>query len=210
MTKVAIVDYGLANIRSVVNAISCFDADVTVAESGVALAEADRIVLPGVGSFDVGMRGLRTRGHDEALEKRVLRDGTPFLGICLGLQFLMESSEEGREAGLRWFPGKVKRFPAGPNKPKTPHMGWDTVTLRNGADDRLFHDLVPPYDFYFVHSYYVAEEGPAGEAATGIGEHGIRFVAALERGNVCAVQFHPEKSQLAGMKMLEAFVKGPW
>lgn len=210
MTKVAIVDYGLANIRSVVNAISCFDADVIVAETGVALADADRIVLPGVGSFDAGMRGLRTRGHDVALTHRVLRDGTPFLGVCLGLQFLMEGSEEGRESGLGWFDGKVARFPSGPDKPKIPHMGWDTVTRRDGPNNRLFRDLVPPYEFYFVHSYYVADEGSAGGAATSLCAHGIEFVAALERDNICAVQFHPEKSQLAGMKMLEAFVKGPW
>jgi glutamine amidotransferase len=94
-------------------------------------------------------------------------------------------------------------------KPKVPHMGWDTVRRREGVGDELFGDLVPPFDFYFVHSYYVADEGPAGAAATATCEHGLKFVAALERDNIFAVQFHPEKSQLAGMKMLEAFVKGP-
>ncbi len=208
MTTVSVVDYGLANIRSVVNALSCFEVDVEIAESGAALADADRIVLPGVGSFDAGMRGLRERGHEEALERRVVEDGTPFLGVCLGLQFLFEASEEGNETGLGWIAGTVTRFPDGEGKPKVPHMGWDSVTP--ARENILMRELEPPVDFYFVHSFYAPDDGAAGEIATGYCDHGMRFVAALERDNICAVQFHPEKSQLAGMKLLETFIRGPW
>lgn len=208
MTTVSVVDYGLANIRSVVNALACFEVDVEIAETGEALAQADRIVLPGVGSFDAGMRGLNERGHTDALHKSVVEGGTPFLGVCLGLQFLFAKSEEGSEAGLGWIDGTVTRFPDGADAPKVPHMGWDSV--EPARESRLMHALEPPVDFYFVHSFYVPDDGAAAESATGYCDHGRRFVAALERENICAVQFHPEKSQLAGMKLLETFVKGPW
>ena len=204
----AVVDYGLANIRSVVNALSCFDADVEVAETGDALARADRIVLPGVGSFDAGMQGLRARGHEAAMTRRVLEDGVPFLGICLGLQFLLDQSEEGSERGLGWFSGNVQRFPEGNGHPKVPHIGWDSV--EKAGEGRLLQALELPADFYFVHSYFVPRAEDAGRAATGVCGHGTPFVASLERDNISAVQFHPEKSQLAGMKLLETFVTGPW
>lgn len=202
MRRVAIVDYGLGNIRSVVNALSCFDIDVTVAERGSGLADADCVVLPGVGSFDAGMRGLRERGHDEALGRHVRDGGRHFLGICLGLQFLLAGSEEGSETGLGWIDGKVQQF-RGPDL-KVPHMGWAEIDVAAGS--RLFAALEPPLDFYFVHSYHVPAEGEAARHATATGSHGGPFVAAIERENICAVQFHPEKSQLAGMKLLETFL----
>src|SRR5208337_2837641 len=127
--RVAVIDYGLANIRSVVNALNCFEVDVTVMESGAGLADAGRIVLPGVGSFDAGMQGLRERGHVEALQRRVLDGGVPYLGICLGLQFLFEGSAEGSAVGLGWIKGRIERFPSGPNKPKVPHIGWNEVEI---------------------------------------------------------------------------------
>jgi len=208
MTKVAVIDYGLANIRSVVNALSCFEVEVEVAETGGALKEADRIVLPGVGSFDAGMRGLRERGHDDALERRVRRDGVPFLGICLGLQFLTEGSAEGSEAGLGWINGVCEKFPDGDGNPKVPHMGWDSIT--GSGSGVLLNEIELPADLYFVHSYFVPNSGEAADIATATCNHGLDFVAALESGNICAAQFHPEKSQLAGMKMLQNFVAAAW
>lgn len=201
-TSVSVVDYGLANIRSVVNALECFGVDVRVAETGADLAGADRIVLPGVGSFDAGMKGLRSRGHDEALERLVRDQGTPFLGICLGMQFLFEGSEEGAEPGLGWISGTVRRFSG--KGLKVPHMGWSEVDLPRPT--RLFAALAPPLDFYFVHSYYVPAEGRAAETSAALCDYGTAFAAALEDGPVHAVQFHPEKSQLAGMKLLETFL----
>lgn len=203
--RVAVVDYGLANIRSVVNALSCFDADVVVAETGSALGDADLIVLPGVGSFDAGMEGLVSRGHAEALERRVRDAGVPYLGICLGMHFLFERSEEGTRPGLGWLGGGVVRFPTGEGHPKVPHVGWSAVEVAPAS--RLMAGLGSPSDFYFVHGYHV----PLAHSATittGICDYGLRFCAALERDNVAAVQFHPEKSQLAGMKLLETFLRG--
>ena len=204
MKRVAVVDYGLANIRSVVNALECFDVAVTVAEEGAALHNADMIVLPGVGSFDAGMKALRERDHADALETHVRERNVPFLGICVGMQFLLEASDEGDEPGLGWIAGRVRRFPGGPGHPKVPHMGWSQVTVNDRS--RLFVGLTPPVDFYFLHSFYVPDEGPSNTLASAIGEHGIRFVAALEFENIFAVQFHPEKSQLAGIKVIETFL----
>ncbi|WP_029896958.1 imidazole glycerol phosphate synthase subunit HisH [Desulfohalovibrio reitneri] len=202
MQTIALVDYGLANIRSVYNALECFRVNIVIAENGQQLREADKIVLPGVGSFDAGMRGIRSRGHEEVLSELVLRGDTPFLGICLGLQFLFEGSEEGEAAGLGWLPGKCAKFPTGPSHPIVPHMGWNDIEPVNGG--RLLSELHPPLTFYFVHSYYAPANADVPLAATC--EHGLTFCAAVERDNIMATQFHPEKSQLAGLKLLETFL----
>jgi imidazole glycerol-phosphate synthase subunit HisH len=201
--RVAVVDYGLANIRSVVNALSCFDVDVTVIDAGAKLADAGRIVLPGVGSFDAGMRGLAEHGHIEALRSRVLDAGVPYLGICLGMQFLFDGSAEGSAAGLGWFTGRVERFSSGPGHPKVPHIGWNEVDI--SPTSTLMAGLESPTDFYFVHSYY-ASLAATETVTTGTCDYGVRFCAALECDNIAAVQFHPEKSQLGGMKLLETFL----
>jgi glutamine amidotransferase len=201
--RIAIINYGLANIQSVINALQCFTPDVFVAERGEELKQADKIVLPGVGHFDEGMRGLRANGHEEALNERVRRAGVPLLGICLGFQFLFAGSEEGGEPGLGWFADRIVRIPPREDI-KVPHMGWSEV--RSPRPSRLFDGINPPVEFYFVHSYCAANTGEAAAAATALCEHGITFVAALERDNVFAAQFHPEKSQLAGMKLLETFL----
>ena len=203
--RVGVIDYGLANIRSVVNALSCFDVDVAVAETGAGLADVGRIVLPGVGSFDAGMAGLVARGHAEALERRVREAGVPFLGICLGMQLLFSGSEEGSAAGLGWIGGTVVRFPSGEGHPKVPHVGWSAVEI--APSSALLAGLGSPTDFYFVHEFHAPLSDTAG-IATGICDYGVRFCAALETGNDAAVQFHPEKSQLAGMKLLETFLGG--
>src|SRR5262245_26341731 len=201
--RVAVIDYGLANIRSVVNALSCFEVDIRVVESGDGLADVGRIVLPGVGSYDAGMRGLTARGHADALQRRVRETGVPYLGICLGMQFLFEGSAEGSASGLGWLKGTIARFPSGPGQPKVPHVGWNEVEI--GPATRLMADLQSPTDFYFVHSYY-APLSETRDIATGICDHGVHFCAVLEQDNIAAVQFHPEKSQLGGMKLLETFL----
>lgn len=200
---VAVVDYGLANIQSVINAFECFTPNVRVAAHGEELDGADKIILPGVGHFDEGMRGLRSRGHVAALNTLVRQQGIPLLGICLGFQFLFEKSEEGRENGLGWIPGRITRMKEGPGV-KIPHMGWSEVECQKPS--RLFKDLNPPIEFYFVHSYCALKVGQAASHATALCTHGEPFIAALEWNNVFATQFHPEKSQLAGMKLLETFL----
>ncbi|MBL8806889.1 MAG: imidazole glycerol phosphate synthase subunit HisH [Rhodospirillales bacterium] len=204
MKKVAIVDYGLGNLRSAYNAFRCFDVDLNVIDAGDRLADAHAIVVPGVGSFDAGIRGLRARGHLEALQRRVVEGGVAFFGICLGMQFVFESSEEGSETGLGWMKGRVSRFPDGENFPKVPHIGWADVRVPRPT--RLFSGIESPSDFYFVHSYYVPLEMDGAAHAAGIAEYGFEFAAAVERDNICACQFHPEKSQLAGLKMIENFL----
>lgn len=199
----AVVDYGLANIQSVVNALECFTGDVRIASRGEQLEGVDKIVLPGVGHFDEGMRGMRARGHDIALDRLVRRQGVPLLGICLGFQFLFAGSEEGTEPGLGWVEGRVLRIAARPRL-KIPHMGWSEVECTRPA--RLFAQLKPPFEFYFVHSYCAENSGEAEAIATAVCDYGAPFVAALERDNLFATQFHPEKSQLAGMKLLETFL----
>jgi imidazole glycerol-phosphate synthase subunit HisH len=201
--RVAVVDYGLANIKSVVNALECFTADVRVASRAEELEGADKIVLPGVGHFDEGMRGLRARGHDKALDALVRTNGIPLLGICLGFQFLFCGSEEGSDRGLGWIDGRIERIAEQPNV-KVPHMGWSEVECPRPS--RLFAQLKPPVEFYFVHSYCAPSQGAAAECATALCTHGTRFVVALERNNIFATQFHPEKSQLAGMKLIDTFL----
>lgn len=202
--RVVIVDYGLANIQSVVNAVECFTPDVSVAVKGEDITRSDpsHIILPGVGSFDECMRGLNGRGHSDVLHKRVKEDGVPFLGICVGFQLVFESSDEGTEAGLGWIPGHITAFPKGDKA--VPHMGWNTV--HKHADSRLFAGLDEREDFYFVHSYY----GPLDQLdgwAPGTAHYITDFAASLERDNIAATQFHPEKSQLSGLKLLENFLK---
>ena len=202
MKSVAIVDYGLANIRSVVNAFSCFDADIKVAAHPDDLSDAAAIVLPGVGSFDAGMRGLHQRGHVEALDRHVRSGGRPFLGICLGMQFLLEGSEEGQEPGLGWLRGRCRRF-RGSNL-KVPHIGWNEVKVADAQS--LFRGMETALDFYFAHSYYAPAEDDLEHVGTASCDYGGTFVAALSSENIHAVQFHPEKSQLAGMKLIETFL----
>ena len=200
---VAVVDYGLANIQSVINALECFTPNVRVAASGADLAGADRIVLPGVGHFTRGMRGLRERGHEQALNALVRDGSVPLLGICLGFQFLFEGSEEGEERGLGWIEGRIVRLPEA-LRVKVPHVGWSDVTCAPGS--RLFAEIKPPIEFYFVHSYCAMNGGEAAACASALCSYGGTFVAALEKRNIYATQFHPEKSQLAGMKLIETFL----
>jgi glutamine amidotransferase len=185
-----------------VNALECFTPNIRIAETGDDLAGATRIVLPGVGHFDEGMKGLRSRGHVAALEARVLAAGVPLLGICLGLQFLFEGSDEGVEPGLGWVSGRIKRIEG--NSVKVPHMGWSEVTCPRPS--RLFAEIKAPIEFYFVHSFCATNSGEAAGLASATCAYGTEFVAAFERGNIFATQFHPEKSQLAGMKLLETFL----
>lgn len=204
MTSVSIVDYGLANLQSVINAFEYLGATVTLASDGAALDGAEKIVLPGVGSFAAGMRGLRERGQIAVLEELVLRQGRPYFGICLGMQFLLEGSEEGDEPGLGWVAGQVARFPDGPGREKVPHIGWNDVKMP--SDGKLFTGIEDATDFYFVHSYYVPERQSGDYGQVGLCHYGLPFVAAFERDNLFACQFHPEKSQLAGMKMIQNFL----
>ncbi len=203
MTKTALIDYGAGNLRSVENALHALGTTLEIVSSPEALATADRVVLPGVGSFGDCMAELGRRGLIEPL-REWLASGRPYLGICLGYQILFESSEEtpGIE-GLGAVSGKVVRFKKAPGI-KIPHMGWNAAVTSPG--EQGFWDGLgeTPY-FYYVHSYFPAPEGSSIVAATT--EHGGQlFAAAIERPNLLACQFHPEKSQDAGLRLIRNFL----
>lgn len=190
---IAVVDYGAGNLRSIGKALERLGAEVEVTEEPASVEAADAVVLPGVGAFDDGMRNLAgLRGS--ILE--VVDSGRPLLGICLGMQMLLDSSEEGDEEGLGLIPGRSVRFQKG----KVPHMGWNELT---GLSHKLFEGVEEGSRVYFVHSYY-AETGEEFVAAES--EYHVEFPAAVARGGVVGLQFHPEKSGEVGLRILKNFV----
>jgi len=205
---VAVVDYGMGNLRSVAKAIERVAPHLTVAVTSdpKAVARAGRVVFPGQGAMPDCMREMDARNLRGAVIEAA-RD-KPFLGICIGLQMLFESSEEGDVQGLGLFPGRVRRFPAEQmtdsqgGKLKVPHMGWNEVEQ---VQSHALWDGIPQGSrYYFVHSYYV--ESDARGLAAGMSVYGLPFTCAVARDNVFAVQFHPEKSQAAGLRLLSNFV----
>lgn len=197
---IAIVDYGCGNLGSVANMFKHIGVAATITSDPAVIATAERIVLPGVGAFDTGMRTLRESGLIEPMEARVLGDHVPLLGICLGMQLLTASSEEGVEPGLGWVHARTRRFP-GQKGLKIPHMGWNSVSVPSPSP--LTDGLPPESRFYFVHSYFVEVENPADSMLRC--HHGIDFDAGVHHGNIFGVQFHPEKSHRYGMAFLKRF-----
>ena len=208
--EIGIVDYGMGNLRSVGKALTTLGFPVRVSGDPSELSRCRGIVLPGVGAFRDCMENLGRQGLLPLL-KDVLQDGRPFLGICLGLQILFSESEEfGRHEGIGFLPGKVVRFPAGMNAPnaasgtaslKVPHMGWNRVAFT--MDHPVLRGVPSGSYFYFVHSYYVRPDDPSVVACTT--SYGLEFAAGVGKGKLLAVQFHPEKSQVAGLALLSNF-----
>jgi imidazole glycerol-phosphate synthase subunit HisH len=200
---IAIIDHGHANIRSVDNMLHHLGERPVIARTPSELRGCDKIILPGIGAFDAVRRRLAETGFDDAVNEFAIGAKKPVLGICVGMQMMTEGSTEGSEPGFGWFSGTCTRFaaPAGETL-RVPHMGWDAVE-RNPAS-HLFAKLDGEARFYFVHSYRLGETKPVDVAATS--DYGGRFVAALERDNIFAVQFHPEKSHRYGMALYQAFI----
>lgn len=196
--SIAVVDYGAGNLRSVVNALERVRVPVVVTNDATAIMAAAGVIVPGVGAAADTMRNLIA--HDlPAVLRAVIDRGTPFLGICMGLQALLTVSEEGGEhACLDVLAGRVRRLPDGL---KVPHMGWNQVWRR--AEHPLFAEIPDGAEFYFVHSYYVAPEDASVVLAET--EYGVRFPAVVARDNVVATQFHPEKSGRWGLRLLDNF-----
>lgn len=206
---IAIVDYGMGNLRSVQKALERIGAEVQVTSDPKVVAEAEKLCLPGVGAFRDSMRNLERQGLLEPL-LRSIEAGKPFLGICLGLQLLFEESDEfGACRGMGIIPGRVTRFPAEIRDPETgrplpiPHMGWNTVEIKK--ESPLFFGIEDGSYFYFVHSYYAIPADQDDIAA--LTDYGIEFASAVQRGNIFAVQFHPEKSQEMGLRLLRNFFR---
>lgn len=202
--NVALIDYGAGNLHSVHNALKAVGANVSVTADANAVRAADRIVLPGVGSFMACAAGLRAiPDMVEAMTERVQVGGAPFLGICVGMQLLSDCGlEHGTTPGLGWIPGKVQRIETTDAAIKIPHMGWNDVALLPHAKT---HAVIEDGEAYFLHSYHFAAENPADIAA--MTDHGGGLVAAVARGNVLGVQYHPEKSQAYGLALLERFLE---
>ncbi len=197
--RIAVVDYQAGNLRSVVKALQRFGADTVVTSDSDEVAGADALVFPGQGANDPSMRHLKASGLVEPI-KEFVRSERPFLGVCLGLQLLFEGSDEGVEPGLGLLSGWVRRLPG---DVKVPHMGWNRVHLQ--ADHPVFDGVASGSYFYFVHSYY---PDPADETlATGTTSYGVPFCSAVSWANAAAVQFHPEKSGVTGLRIYENFVK---
>ena len=199
--RVAIIDYGVGNLRSVEKAFQAGGAEAVVSSDERVLRDAERLVLPGVGAFRACMEALNERGFDELVREHVVA-GKPLLGVCVGMQMLFEESEEfGTTSGLGLLRGRVRRFSEGL---RVPQVGWNQVVWRvahalaEGIEDETF--------FYFVHSYFC----DAADEADVLGrtEYGATYASVVARANVCGVQFHPEKSQAAGLQLLKNFAEG--
>nr|WP_217905205.1 imidazole glycerol phosphate synthase subunit HisH [Altererythrobacter lutimaris] len=202
--SVALVDYGAGNLHSVHNALKKSGATVAVTDKPDVVRAAERIVLPGVGSFKACLHGLRRiSGMIAALEERVLDNGKPFLGICVGMQMLATRGlEHGTTKGLDWISGEVRLIEPSDPAIKVPHMGWNDVGLMPHAKG---HRVLEEGEAYFLHSYHFSADDPHDVLA--MTDHGEGLVAAVARDNIIGVQFHPEKSQAYGLATLERFLE---
>ena len=200
-----IVDYGVGNLASIKNILKKIGVESVISSDEATIAAADKIILPGVGAFDTCAQKLQQSGLLPILNKKVLDEKIPVLGVCVGMQLLAERSEEGVLPGLGWIKGQIIKFkqeqlPAGS---KIPHMGWTDVQLSKPS--KLFENMYEDPRFYFVHSYH--PQLTNAEDALVVATHGYTFVAGIEHENIMGVQFHPEKSHKFGMKLLENFMK---
>ena len=205
MSAIAIVDYGLCNVRSIANMLRKAGHDAVITSDPDMVAKASKLILPGVGSFDEGVKALENKGLREILDRKALVEKAPILGICLGAQLMTRTSEEGVRSGLGWLPAETVRFSldTGPSKLKTPHMGWNYIRLpRSHA---IFENLPPAPRFYFLHSYHFQ----TSEARLPISEtdYGRSFASGLGQDNLIALQFHPEKSHRFGYCIMDNFAR---
>jgi glutamine amidotransferase len=201
---IVIIDYGLGNIGSIVNMFKKIGvkAESTSTKDGIEAAE--KLVLPGVGAFDNGMENLEKLGLIPVLNKKVLEEKTPVIGICLGFQLLSKSSDEGKRSGLGWINANTRKFdfPKG-SALKIPHMGWNNVNLKKQS--KLFNDMYDEPRYYFVHSYHVCCNDNNDILTTT--RYGYVFVSSIQRDNIYGCQFHPEKSHKYGLKLLSNFAE---
>lgn len=201
MTEVIdVIDAGIGNVASVANMFKKIGVDARLVSDPAEVRKSRRLVLPGVGAFDAGMASLRENQIDEAVQAAA-DNGARILGVCLGMQLLLDRSEEGRTPGLGLISGEVRRFRLTDPSLKVPHMGWNSI--RPVRKSFLFAPDDVQQRFYFVHSYHVVCGNPGDETA--VANYGAEFTCAIERGNIMGVQFHPEKSHRFGMALLKRF-----
>lgn len=202
---IVIIDYNMGNLGSIKNMIKKIGSNAIISSNSNDILNADKLILPGVGSFDNGMSNLRNLGLISVLNNKVIEDRTPILGICLGMQLFTEKSEEGVLPGLGWIDGYTKKFDFTESSInyKIPHMGWNYVKIQKKSP--LFIDMYEDPRFYFVHSYHLVCNNNDDTLATT--EYAYEFVSAIMKNNIYGTQFHPEKSHKYGMKILKNFVE---
>jgi len=200
---IVIVDYDMGNLGSIRNLLKKIGVNSLISSDSDQIASAERLILPGVGAFDAGMENLDRSGLIPVLNRRVIQDRVPTLGICLGMQLMTRGSAEGQRAGLGWIDAEALRFEPTETAPKVPHMGWNRVAPVRPSP--LVDELPDEPRFYFVHSYYVRCHQPDDVLLTT--SYGMAFHSAFQRGNVAGVQFHPEKSHKFGMRLLHNFAR---
>ena len=200
---ITIIDYGMGNLGSVSNMFKKIRVASKITSDLKEIKYAKKLLLPGVGSFDKAMQKIRNSGIKDVLDNKVILEKTPILGICLGMQLLTNSSEEGDEKGLGYINASAKKFIFNDNKMKVPHMGWNIV--KKSTPSLLTHDFEEESRFYFVHSYYVEVENQENSILKT--KYGLEFDSAIQNKNVYGAQFHPEKSHKFGMKLFENFAK---
>jgi len=202
---ITIVDYGLGNIKAFVNVYERLNIPIKIAKTKYDLNDASKIIIPGVGAFDYAMEQLNKSGMRDELENKVIRDKVPVIGICVGMQILAKSSEEGKLPGLGWVDGKVLKFDINniPYKTRLPHMGWNNINPI--AESTLLKGFNNESRFYFLHSYYFVCNNQQDIISTT--QYGIDFSSAINHNNIFGIQFHPEKSHSNGVSLLNNFAK---
>lgn len=200
---IVIIDYGMGNLRSVQKAFERIRIPAAISSRANEIQEADKLVLPGVGHFERGIRNLMDRGLFELLNEQVQDKKKPILGICLGMQLMTEFSEEGNCDGFGWLKAKTQRFSFKSNGLKIPHMGWNNLSIKKS--DTIFKDITVDNFFYFVHSYYVTCDNDADVLTET--NYGHNFVSSFQKENIFGCQFHPEKSHDKGLQILKNFTE---
>ena len=202
---IVIVDYGIGNLRSIQSKFEMLKIEVEITSDAEAISRAEKLVFPGIGHFEAGMATLEKSALIPVLEEMVIRNRTPLLAICLGMQMLTRGSEESSRPGLGWIGGETERFhlPAAPGERplRVPHMGWNNIAVKQPSP--LVQNLSVDARFYFAHSYYVTVDSP--ELITASTWYGHEFVSMICQDNIWATQFHPEKSHQAGLQIIRNF-----
>ncbi len=201
---IVIVDYGMGNLRSILKKLEMIKVKAVISSAPEELSRAEKLILPGVGHFGQGIKNIKESGLLAVLNKKVMEEKTPILGVCLGMQLFAEFSEEGNAEGLGWIKAKVVRFnfDSLPQKLSIPHVGWNTIDIKQ--DSLLLRGMDPQTRFYFTHSYHFDGVDPAHVVATT--PYGYDFPSILKQDNIYGTQFHPEKSHLTGLEIYRNFI----
>ena len=199
---IGIIDYKMGNIGSIQNMLKRISVKSVISSTIEILNNCDKLILPGVGSFDQGMKNLKNHNFIRFLNDYVIKDKKPILGICLGMQLFADNSEEGDLSGLGWIKGNVKKFNLRKDSLKVPHMGWNNIECKNS---KLFLNLPNEKRFYFVHSFFFECKNKENIISTT--DYGINFASSINKQNIWGTQFHPEKSHICGMNLLKNYAK---